>query len=726
MIDTHTVMDHTENKIAFFRRPAVWIYLFLTVATLVIYSPVRNHEFINYDDATFITDNRLIQSGLTLESIQSAFKNNWGYWKPLSYLSLMLDHEIYGMDPGGFHMTNLLFHIANSLLLFIVLRRTTQAMWQSAFVAALFALHPLRVESVAWVTERKDVLSTFFWFITILAYIYYLKRPKFKRYLGILIALALGLLAKPMLVTLPFVLLLFDYWPLGRLQLSAKSNLPDSSLIFIRNLSRLIWEKLPMFILVAVFILILLSFRAGQQFDQPAPFSSFGYKTSNALISSVKYIEKMVWPRNLAIPYPYKAISWQETALSALIVFCISFAAAKAVRSRPYFIIGWLWYLGTLVPASGVVYFCSFPMADRFTYVPQVGLFIIIAWGVPELLAQWRHKTIILSTLAVVLLTILMAVTWKQVGYWKNSITLFQHTLNVTTNNALPHHNLASALAEQGQTVEAIHHYSEALRIKPDYEKAHNNLGVAFVKQARIDEAIEHYLKALEINPNYAEAQNNLGMARDKQGRTAEAIAHYVQALRIRPDFAEVHNNLGVARGKQGRTAEAIDHYVQALRIKPDYPEAHNNLGGALDAQGQSAKAIDHYLQALRIRPDYEKAYNNLGVALVKQGRIDEAIVHYLKALRIQPDYAKAHNNLGVALVKQGRIDEAIVHYLKALRIQPDYVDAYNNLGVAVFRQGNIEEALAHFREALRISPDHGDAKSNLEKVLMIRQPSND
>jgi len=686
----------TEKKSGFFRSPSLWIYLFLIVTTLVVYWPVRNHDFINYDDHVFITDNRLIQSGLTLESIQLAFKDNWGYWKPLSYLSLMLDYEMYGMDPGGFHITNLLFHVANSLLLFIVLRRATHAIWPSAFVAALFALHPLRVESVAWVTERKDVLSTFFWLLTMLAYVHYVGQPQFKRYLLILVALALGLMAKPMLVTLPFVLLLFDYWPLGRLRLPDKrfkrKTKANRSQPFIRNLLRLICEKLPMFVLVAVFISILLSFRFAKPFVEPATFSSFGAKTSNALISYVKYIEKMVWPQNLAIPYPYTAISWQETALAFSMLLGISLAAAAAVRSRPYFAVGWLWYLGTLVPVSGVIYFGSFAMADRFTYVPHIGLLIIIAWGVPELLGQWRYKTIVLSSLAAIGLAMSMAITWRQVGYWKNSITLFQHTLEVTTNNPSPHYNLAGALDKQGRTAEAIDHYLRALRIKPDYEAAHNNLGVALVKQARIGEAIESYSKALVIRPDYAEAHNNLGVARDKQGQTAAAIDHYLHALRIEPDHAEAHNNLGVARDKLGQTAVAIDHYLHALRIEPDHAEAHNNLG----------------------------------VALAKQDRIDEAIGHYSKALQIKPDYEKAHNNLGVALVEQDRIDEAIDHYSKALRIKPDYVDARNNLGVAVFRKGNIEEAIAHFRKALQINPDHVDAKNNLDKVLRIPPRVND
>ena len=623
----------------------ILVYLFLVIATLAVYWQVRNHEFINYDDDKFITDNPLIQSGLTLESIKSAFKKNWGYWKPVTCLSLMLDYEIYGMDSGGFHMTNLLFHIANALMLFIFLRRATGALWQSAFVATLFALHPLHVESVAWVTERKDVLSTFFWMLTMLAYIHYLKQPGFKRYILILIALALGLMAKPMLVTLPFVLLLFDYWPLGRLQLPEKrfkakplmeevrerspdneqpafgiNSLPNSSHILIRNFSRLIWEKIPMLILVAGSILILFSFRVGKGVVQTVKFSSFGYKISNALISYLKYIEKMVWPQNLAIHYPCTTISWQQTALAFLILLCISIAAVKAVRSRPYFAVGWFWYIGTLVPVIGLVKFGSyFAMADRFTYVPLIGLFIIIAWGIPELVAQWRYRKIWLATLATVILTILMAMTWKQVDYWGNSITLFEHTLKITSNNYLPHNNLGNALYRQGRTAEAIEHYLQALLIKPDYAESHNNLGFALANQGRTEEAINQYLEALRINSDYADAHNNLGITLVKQGRIEEAIGHYLEGLRINPDYEEAHYNLGLALYKQGRTAEAIEHYLQALRIKPDYLGAHNNLAIAFFRKGNIEGAIAHFRKALRINPDYVDAKNNLKKVLMMQ-----------------------------------------------------------------------------------------------------------
>jgi tetratricopeptide (TPR) repeat protein len=543
-------------------------------------------------------------------------------------------------------------------MLFLFLRWITGAIWQSAFVAALFALHPLHVESVAWVTERKDVLSTFFWMLTMLGYINYLKKPGFARYTLILIPLALGLMTKPMLVTLPFVFLLLDYWPLGRLKLPGKKTEGKTVNGLSMNSSTpnvlgLILEKIPMIIVVAVSIYLLLLLQGSDKIAGTAIPPSLDYKVSNALISYVTYIYKMFLPIKLAVPYPHTAISWLSAGSAFLILLFLSFAAIKSLKSRPYIAVGWFWYLGTLVPVLGLVHFGSFSMADRFTYVPLNGLFIIIAWAVPELLSKWVHGKIFLRTSGVIVLLILIILSWRQVGYWKNSITLFEHTLKVTSDNYLPHNNLGLALKKQGSIDEAIKHYEAALRIKPDYTKAHNNLGVALEEQGRIEDAIKHYEAALSIEPDYEEVHNNLGIALKEQGRIDEAIKHYEAALRIRPDYEEAHNNLGVLLQERGSLDEAIEHYGEALRIRPDYEEAHNNLGIALKDQGRIDEAIKHYEAALRIRPNYVIVYNNLGIALFRKGDIDGAIEHFRKALKIDPDYINAKNNLKKVLTIQ-------------------------------------------------------------------------
>ncbi len=673
----------------------IMVCLFLIMATLAVYWQVQNYDFVNFDDDIYIYENRHVQEGLTLESITWAFSvsEKMFYWHPVAWLSHMLDCQLYGLNPGKHHLTNLIIHIANSLLLFMIFKWMTGAFWRSAFVAMLFAIHPINVDSVAWITERKNVLSTFFWMLTMLAYVYYTKQPVLYRYLLIFFVFALGLMAKPMLVTLPCALLLLDYWPLKRFSYRPPGGIGTGKPKNVIKSGpqgfspfRLVLEKIPLLVLSV--LSTYLSFLSADKVSVLLP--PMKLRIENALVSYVKYIGKIIWPQDLAILYPYPSIvpMWQIIGALLLLV-CVSVLMIRTIRGAPYFAIGWLWYLGTLVPVIGLVQKVALPaMADRFAYVPFIGIFIIIAWGIPELVAKWRYRKIWLATLATVVLTILMAMTWKQVGYWENSITLFEHNLKITSNNYVAHNNLGNALSKQGRTAEAIDHYLKALRIKPDNAKAHNNLGNAL----------------------------------SKQGRTAEAIDHYLKALRIKPGLEKAHYNLGTALYEQGRTAEAIDHYLKALRIKPDYAKAHYNLGNALSKQGRTAEAIDHYLKALRIKPDDAKAHQNLGTALYEQGRTAEAIDHYLKALRIKPDYAKAHYNLGNALSKQGRTAEAIDHYLKALRIKPDYAKAHNNLGNALLRKGNVEGAIAHFRKALRINPDYVHAKNNLKKVLMMQQ----
>jgi tetratricopeptide (TPR) repeat protein len=642
----------------------ILVCLFLVMATFAVYWQVHNFDFVNFDDPAYVYENRYVQEGLTLDSIIWAFsfsEKKGSYWHPVSWLSHMLDYQLYELRPGKHHLTSLIIHIANSLLLFIVFKSMTGAFWKSAFVAMLFAIHPINVDSVAWITERKNVLSTFFWMLTMLAYVYYSKQPVLYRYLLTFFVFALGLMAKPMLVTLPCVLLLLDYWPLGRFSYGpsgGNKNGKTNKIIISGSQGfstfRLVLEKIP-FLALSVLSICLSSFLVKGKVTESMSFVPMKLRIANALVSYVKYIGKMIWPQDIAVLYPFPRVvqMWQTIGALFLLVG-VSVFMIRSIRRAPCLIIGWLWYLGTLVPVIGLVQVGLWPaMADRFAYVPLIGLFIVISWGIPELVAQWRYRKIWLATLATVVLTILMAMTWKQVGYWENSITLFEHTLKITSNNYLPHNNLGLALYNQGRTAEAIEHYLQALRIKPDYEKAHSNLGVALDTQGRTAEAIEHYLQALRIKPDYVDAHNNLGLALYNQGRTAEAIEHYLQALRIKPDYVDAHNNLGVALNNQGRTAEAIEHYLQILGIKPDYEKAHYNLGVALDEQGRTAEAIQHYLQALRIKPDYVEAHNNLGIALFRKGNIEGAIAHFRKALRINPNNIHAKNNLKKALMMQ-------------------------------------------------------------------------
>jgi hypothetical protein len=495
------------------------ICLVLVLATSAVYWHVTGHDFVNLDDDVYVYENRHVQNGLTSDSIIWAFTTTRAGFKiPLTWLSLMLDFELYGLNAGGYHLTNLLLHIANVLLVFFILKLMTGALWRSAFVAALFALHPLHVESVAWVTERKDVLSILFWLLTMWAYLGYVERPGMRRYLLMIVSFTLGLMAKPMLVTLPFVLLLLDYWPLGRFQVGQSADAPESSVQApiksgqpMSSVLSLVWEKTPLFALAAVSSVV--TFLAQKSAEALVHFETWPItiRIANGLVSYVKYLGKMIWPRSLAVFYPHPGHSlpiWKAAGAGVLLL-CISILVLRGARRYPYLVVGWLWYIGTLVPVIGFVQSGLQAMADRFTYIPLIGLYIIIAWGVPEIVPRWPHRKLYLATLSTTLFLFLMALTWKQVQYWKNSISLFEHTLEVTSNNWLVNIDLGTELYREGRTDDAIKHYLEALRIKPDNAEAHNNLGIALDREGRTDDAIKHYLEALRIRPDYAKAHDN-------------------------------------------------------------------------------------------------------------------------------------------------------------------------------------------------------------------------
>lgn len=656
-----TISDNTKRKETCFSvRHEFLVCLFLVITTLSVYWQVKNHAFVNYDDESYVTNNHYVLNGLTLKgitwSLTAAHASNW---HPITWLSHMTDSQLYGMNAGMHHLTNVLFHIINTLLLFLVFRRMTGDIWRCGFVAALFALHPVHVESVAWVAERKDVLCSFFWLLSMWSYARYVELSELNRYLLVLMFFLLGLMAKPMIVTLPFVLLLLDYWPFKRFQIG-KSRFDDESQQRPTALG-LIWEKMPFFILSAASSVA--TYLAQQSGEAVKSLDAFPFQDRivNAMVSYVSYIGKMIWPRNLAVFYPYpEMIPLWQAAGAGLLFACITVLVLRASRSKPYLAVGWLWYVGTLVPVIGLVQIGLHSMADRYTYIPLIGIFIIIAWGVPDLVPKWRYRKAGLAAIAGAILSILMAGTWIQAGYWTSSIKLFEHALEVTANNYVAHHKLGEALASQGKTAEAISHYSEALRIKPDFVGAHLNLGLALVAQGKVNEAIDHFSEALRIRPGYVDAHNNLGVALEKQGRTAEAVQHYIEALRIKPDYAEAHNNLGIALEEQGRNTVAIRHYLEALRIKPDFADAHLNLGVALIAEGKVDEAIDHFLEALRLNPRSAETHNNLGAALMVKGKIKEASVYFQEALRIKPDFSDAQDNHQKALAAQGKIVESV------------------------------------------------------------------
>jgi tetratricopeptide (TPR) repeat protein len=593
------------------------LMLVLVLATTAVYLQVKDYDFVGFDDNEYITENSHVRTGLTSENVSWAATAFYaGNWHPLTWISHMLDCQLFGLKPGLHHLVNLLFHIANTILLFLVLHRMTKGLWQSAFVAAIFAIHPLHVESVAWISERKDVLSTLFWMLTMGAYAFYVEKQEIKKYLLALFFFTLGLMAKPMLVTLPFVLLLLDYWPLRRLETvkpSAGEHKQSEKPLKPRHekkerrrgaikrehvnktemrtrqqtpLAQIMLEKIPFFVLsLASSVVTYMAQQKGGAMHslQSVPLST---RIANALVSYSVYIWKMIWPESLAVLYPYPGTlpTW-EVVVAVFFLGITTFLIIRNVKRYPYLTTGWLWYLGTLVPVIGLVQVGVQAMADRYTYVPLVGVSIIVAWGVPEFSKKWRHRNAALAMVALITLTILSVVTWRQVGYWKDSVVLFTRAVEVTTNNPTMQNNLGNALEDQGRLDEAIAHYAEALRIDPGLADAYNNIGLALTKLGRPDEAIPNFFKAIGINPSHAAAHYNLGTLLASQGKLDEAIYQFRECVRIKPDYAKAYNNLGNALLFRGKIDEAIGSYQQAVRLKPDYAMARENLQNALAQQ---------------------------------------------------------------------------------------------------------------------------------------------
>ncbi|MCK4469282.1 MAG: tetratricopeptide repeat protein [Desulfobacterales bacterium] len=577
------------------------ISLLLIAAILITYWQVKDFDFICFDDRPYVTENHHVRAGLTIKGFTWAFTSfHVSNWHPLTWLSHMLDRELYGLNPMGHHWTSLQIHIANTLLLFFILQYMTGALWRSAFVTALFALHPLHVESVAWVAERKDVLSTFFGMLALLSYCRYAKQPSLAKYLLTILFLSMGLMAKPMLVTLPFLLLLLDFWPLARLR--------------SETLSRLVLEKIPLF--VPVVISSCLTFMAQQSSGAVKPLESFSLtvRIANAFVSYASYAVKAIWPHNLTVFYPHPGNSlplWQVFG-AILLVGGASFLAIRSLKKYPYIAVGLFWYLGMLVPVIGLVQVGPQAMADRYTYIPMTGLFIVITWGFSDLSTKWHYRKIVLALFAVIILSALTVSTFFQLGYWRNSVALFERAVSITENNCLAHNNLGAALLEKGKPDEAVLHLKEALRIEPGCRAALYNLGAALSAQGKLDEAVLHYNDVLKINPKDAIVHNNLADVLSVQGKLNEAVLHYNEALKIDPDYASAHCGFGSLLIKQGKFKEAMFHLAEAIRIDPDYAEAYYNIGVIFSGLKKFKGASEFFSKAFQIDPDYKEARDNL------------------------------------------------------------------------------------------------------------------
>ncbi len=685
---------------------ALAIVLGLAALAWLAFGDTRRHGFINFDDDVYVYDNRHVTPGLTGQGIAWAttavYASNW---HPLTWLSHMLDCQLYGLAPAGHHVTSVLLHAATAILLFLVLRELTGAMWRSGFVAAVFAIHPLRVESVAWIAERKDVLSGAFFMLTLLAYGRYVRRGRsVGGYCAVAAMLALGLMSKPMLVTTPFVLLLLDFWPLERIERGAA----------LRSLRRLVVEKLPLLALVAAACGTTLL----AQKEAIAPMA-LAARLGNAALAYVTYLAQMVYPARLAVYYPHpgNAIAAWRIAGAVTVLTAISAVAVALRRKQPWVLFGWLWFLGMMVPVVGVVQVGSQAHADRYTYLPQIGLYVAMAWSAAAACARWRGSPAVLATAGGAILATLLLVTRTQVAYWQTSETLWRRTLACTAENLIAHDNLGTVLLAQGNVDEAIVHFEAALRIDADHAKAHNNLGNALLQKLRLDDAIGHFQRALALKPDYAEAYNNLGVALIRGGRPDQAIDCFRRALQILPDYAFAHNSLGQALLEQGKPEEAIPCFAAALRLDPAYAEAYYNFGNAFLKQGKIDDAIARFRHAIELKPGYADAENNLGYALLQKGDLRAAGACFEKTLQAQPANVNAHYNLGTALLMQDQLEPATVHFREVLRLDPAASQAGNNLAYILFRQGRLREGAAQYERVLERNPDNVSALSNLAWV---------
>ena len=591
------------------------IVIFLIAASLITYGRIIGNGFIDLDDEQYITENKHVQSGINAESIQWAFTTTEAFnWHPLTWFSHMLDWRLFKDHAGGHHLISLLLHIGNVLLLFFFLNRTTKNLWSSAFVAAIFALHPLRVESVAWAAERKDVLSAFFGLAALYAYALYAEGPKFSRYIICLLLFALGLLAKPMLVTLPFVLMLLDLWPFERWQKALnpenmkpvhdavlkkkKGKRPKVDSMIENKISApaksrgqkifsLLWEKAP-FVFLAI-ISSIVTFWAQNKGDNVASlqYIPLSERAVNAIISYASYLGKTFWPADLAVLYPYPGYYplWQVLG-SGLLLIVVSIAAIFTLKKAPFLLVGWFWYLGTLVPVIGLVQVGAQAMADRYTYLPSIGIGIMLAGGIPYLLKRAETRKKVLFPAGIAVIAILAVLTWRQCGYWKNSLLLFDHTLQITGNNEVVHYFLGNALMKKGILQEAVNHFQEALKIAPGYSAAHYNLGNALKEQGNMQEALKEFRETVRIKPDYADAHNNIGIILEMHFRKFdEAIYHYQQALKIDPNNQGVHFNLGVALAKNGQLKEAVMELQTALYLNPNHEGARRAMDMMREAE---------------------------------------------------------------------------------------------------------------------------------------------
>jgi tetratricopeptide (TPR) repeat protein len=674
-----------------------WLPLFVCVILVAliggVFGGLAGNEFVAYDDDVHVTRNGRVRNGLTSNGLIWAFTTrHQGHWHPVTWLSHMLDCELFGLNPAGHHLSSLVLHGISTLLLFLLMHRMTRAPWRSALVAALFAIHPLHVEPVAWVADRKDLLSTLFLLLALRAWVPYAERGAATAYALSLASFTAGLLSKSMIVTLPALLFLLDAWPLNRIPWQSEKGSPNSP-----SYKRWILEKVPFFLLSAFFGWVAIwAMKAGKGgvhdlgIQEILPALD---RAGSALIIAGTYLRRTVWPDDLAVMYGWihNPDPWQ-ILISGLVLLGISLAVIRLRRG--YFTFGWVWFLLTLAPVAGLIQSGPSTPADRYTYLPLVGIFVMASWGASELaLKKQSRGRAVIGVLAVMMIVALGLAARRQVTTWKDSESLFQRAIAVTPGSYRGHNNLGNVLAQQGCLKEAEGHFRQALRSRPGFSKAHHNLGLALFAQGDTEEAIRQFRIALRLDSDYVDALNSLGNAFASAGRLDEAEKQYRSALEIEPGFSEAFNNLGNVYVRKGRPGRAAVAYEQALALRPDYFEAHRNLARLRLSQERPREAIHHYEEALRLQPEAIELHYGLGESFVRAGDLQHAEEHFRAFLQGQPDHAGAHFHLGSLLALADRDKEALHHLKRSAELAPRHAPVRFALGLAYLTEGRLERA---------------------------------
>jgi protein O-mannosyl-transferase len=741
--------------ISFFKSKS-FIILLIIVLSVAAFFPIFSNGFINYDDPAYVTKNLQVQSGISLQTIKWAFTSTIeSNWHPLTWISHAIDYSLFGLNPAYQHGMSLFIHLLSSIILFLVLERMTKKIWLSFFVAIVFAIHPLHVESVAWISERKDVLSGLFWILTIGAYVFYCDSPKTLRYIITLFMFALGLLAKPMLITLPFVLILLDYWPLKRIEFGAHSSSKDKRKKSF-SLAKSFQEKIPFFILTVVSSIItyIVQQRGGSMAGAEA--LSFPVRMSNAIVSYLLYIWKTILPVDLAIfyPHPENTLTMLEIIFAAGVLILVSVFVWRMRIKYSYLVVGWLLFLGTLVPVIGIVQVGLQSMADRYMYLPIIGLAIMAGWGIPQLAARMRIPTMVIAGIVGIIIALMVFQTRTQAGYWKDSLTLFDHALSVTKNNHLADTNLGVALTDSGKIPDAILHLRKALSLRPNEILIRSDLARALVESRQFSEALEQYKFILPRVLPDPQLRRRMGDVLADMGKTEEAIPHYQEAVRLDtsdyfsrlkmaelyaeiskfeeargqcrivlardPKNSRAHNILGIIAGRQLLNDDAIREFSEAIRLDSTNADAYNDFGVLYERMGKLTEAIEMYKKSIKVNQGQWSARLNLGVIFAGQGKYGEAETEWKQAIAANPINSDLHINLGRLYMMQNRSDEASQQFAEALQIDSNNVFTHYHFANLLMKEGRLGDAEAQYASAVRIDSTYRPAQEAL-RSLRIR-----